>query len=132
MNRKFCRYWSLPSTAIRNLRISNIIAYLQNMLFFLSEFFSFYNRCVKGVRIRSYSGLYFPAFGLNTKRYGVSLRIQSKCRKIQTRTTLNTNTFQEVNFTLKNINILLYIIVLGASFKFSSQIFHGGPASCLN
>ena len=29
-----------------------------------------------------FSGLYFPAFGLNTERYGVSLRIQSKCGKI--------------------------------------------------
>ena len=29
---------------------------------------------VKSVRIRSYSGPYFPAFGLNTERYGVSLR----------------------------------------------------------
>ena len=26
---------------------------------------------------------YFPAFGLNTKRYGVSLRIQSKCGKMR-------------------------------------------------
>ena len=28
---------------------------------------------VKSVRIRSYSGLYFPAFGLNMKRYGVNV-----------------------------------------------------------
>ena len=34
--------------------------------------------CVKSVRIRSYSGLRFPAFGLNTERYGVSHRIQSE------------------------------------------------------
>ena len=27
------------------------------------------------------SGTYFPAFGLNTERYRVSLRIQSECRK---------------------------------------------------
>ena len=27
--------------------------------------------CIKSVRIRSYSGPYFPAFGLNTERYGV-------------------------------------------------------------
>ena len=27
--------------------------------------------CVKSVRIRSYSGPYFPAFGLNTERYGM-------------------------------------------------------------
>ena len=28
--------------------------------------------CVKSVRIRSYSGSHFPAFGLNTERYGVN------------------------------------------------------------
>ena len=41
--------------------------------------------CVKKVRIRSFSGSYFPAFGLNTERYGVSLRIQSECRKMRTK-----------------------------------------------
>ena len=37
--------------------------------------------CMKSVRIRSFSGPYFPAFGLNTDRYSVSLRIQNvgKC-----------------------------------------------------
>ena len=53
---------------------------------------------VKSVLIRSYSGPYFPAFGLNTKRYGVSLRIQSECGKIQTRITPNTDTFYAVFF----------------------------------
>ena len=53
-------------------------------------------RCVKGVRIRSYSGPYFPAFGLNTERYSVSLRIQSECGKIRTRITPNTETFHAV------------------------------------
>ena len=37
--------------------------------------------CVKSVHIRSYSGPYFPAFGLNMERYGVSLRILSEWRK---------------------------------------------------
>ena len=32
-----------------------------------------------------FSGPYFLAFGLNTERYEVSLRIQSKCGKIRTR-----------------------------------------------
>ena len=32
-------------------------------------------QCMKSVRIRSYSGPHFPAFGLNAERYGVSLRI---------------------------------------------------------
>ena len=31
-----------------------------------------YNHNVKSVSIRSYSDPYFPAFGLNTERYGVS------------------------------------------------------------
>ena len=30
-----------------------------------------YTHCVKSVRIRSYSGPYFPALGLNTDRYEV-------------------------------------------------------------
>ena len=52
--------------------------------------------CVKSVRIRSYSGPNFPAFGLNTKRYYVSLRIQSKCWKMRTRITPKTDTFYAV------------------------------------
>ena len=49
--------------------------------------------CMKRVCIRSYSGPYFPAFGLNTERYGVSRRSQSECGKIRTTITLNTDTF---------------------------------------
>ena len=51
---------------------------------------------VKSVRIRSNSGLYFPAFGLNTERYPVSLRIQTERGKIRTWITPNTDTFHEV------------------------------------
>ena len=36
---------------------------------------------VKSVHIPSFSGPYFPAFGLSTERYFVSLRIQSECDK---------------------------------------------------
>ena len=43
------------------------------------------DNCVESVQIRSFSGPYFPAFGLNTERYGASLCIQSKCGKIRTR-----------------------------------------------
>ena len=32
-----------------------------------------------------FSDPYFPAFGLNTKRYEASLRIQSECWKVRTR-----------------------------------------------
>ena len=52
--------------------------------------------CVKSVRIRSFSGRYFPAIGLNTERYGVSLRIQSKYGDKRTRKTPNTETSHRV------------------------------------
>ena len=45
--------------------------------------------CVKNVHIRSFSGLYFPT-------YIVYLHIQSKCRKIRTRKSPNTDTFHAV------------------------------------
>ena len=61
------------------------------------QYFTNFNHCVKSVRIRSYSGLHFPAFGLNTERDGVSLRIHSKCGKMRTRITPNTDTFYAVN-----------------------------------
>ena len=48
------------------------------MVVFPKKFLSYYMNnpihCVKSVRIRSYSGPYFPAFGLNTERYGVKMR----------------------------------------------------------
>ena len=55
------------------------------------------NYCAKSVLIRSYSGPNFPAFGLNTERYGVSFRIESECGKMWTRATPNTDTFYTVN-----------------------------------
>ena len=51
---------------------------------------------VTTVRIRSFTGSYFPAFGLDTERYGISFRIQSECRKIQTKETPNMNFFHVV------------------------------------
>ena len=57
---------------------------------------------VKSVCIWSFYGSYFPAFGLNTERYGVSLRIQSKCVKIRTRKTVDTDTFYAVIASIKN------------------------------
>ena len=57
-----------------------------------------YLYCVKSVHIRSFSGPYFPTFGLKTERYGVSLRIQSECKKIRTIKTPNKDTFHVVLF----------------------------------
>ena len=55
------------------------------------------SKYVKSIRIWSYSGPYLPAFGLDVARYGVSLRIQSECRKIRARITPNTDTFHAVS-----------------------------------
>ena len=46
---------------------------------------SFHIICVESVRIWSFSGPYFSAFGLSTEIYGVNLRIQSECGEIWTR-----------------------------------------------
>ena len=50
------------------------------------------------VRICSFSGPYFLAFGLNTERYRASLPIQSESVKIRTRKTPNKNTFTQCYF----------------------------------
>ena len=50
---------------------------------------------MKSVCIRSYSGPYFPAFGLNKERYGVC-----ECGKIRSRITPNTDTFHAVYINL--------------------------------
>ena len=72
--------------------------------------------CVKSVRIRSYSGPYFPVFGLNTERY-----ISSEWGKIRTRISPNTDTFYAVmimglylyvpELQLKMNNIKFYAVV---------------------
>ena len=48
-------------------------------------------------RIWSFSGPYFPAFRLNTERYGVSPRIQSERKKLRTKKTPSTDTFNAVS-----------------------------------
>ena len=53
---------------------------------------------VKTVGIRSYSRPCLPAFGLNTERYSISLRIQSKCGNMRTRITPNKDTFCAVKY----------------------------------
>ena len=71
--------------------------------------------CVKRVHILSFSSSHFPAFGLNTERYGISLRTQSKCWKIRTIKAQNTDTFHAV------LSIML-------SYYFSSEAVLQGMA----
>ena len=56
-----------------------------------------YCHWVKSSRIRSDSSPHFPAFGLNTERYFVTLHIESECEKIRTRITQNTEFFRVVS-----------------------------------
>ena len=51
---------------------------------------------VKSVSIWSFSGLYFPSFGLNMERHGVSLHIKYKWGELRTRQTPNTEPFHVV------------------------------------
>ena len=75
-------------------------------------------KSVKSVRIWSYSGPCFPAFGLNTERYSLSLRIQSECGKIQTRITPNTDTFYAVKtIFIKNKRALNLPLILTLFFS---------------
>ena len=60
-----------------------------------------WTHCVKSVRIRSSSGPCFSAFGLNTKRYSVSLCIQSECWKIRTTKSPNRDIFHAVSPTVQ-------------------------------
>ena len=60
----------------------------------------FIKHFVKSVLIQSYSVPYFAAFGRNTERYGVYLRIQFECEKIRTRITPNTDTFNAEKMVL--------------------------------
>ena len=74
--------------------------------------------CIKSVRIRNFSGPYFPAFGLNMARYYVSPHIQFKCGEIPTRKTPNTDTFHAVI-----VNLLLLCCHLNISSQRYSRFW---------
>ena len=98
--------------------------------------------CVKCVSIRSFSGPYFPTFGLNTERYShVSLHIQSKCRKVRTRKTPNKdkNTFhvvESIQVSIMWIRLIFWIrtkksfshTVPSAAWKVSKHGVISGPS----
>ena len=82
------------------------------------------NHCVKRVRIWSYFGSHFAAFGLNTEKYFVYLRIQSECGKIRTRISPNTDTFYGVSHMNRKQRWKLVNVFIQWS-KTNSGIFHG-------
>ena len=90
-----------------NLLFFNAWPPLQNKRFTcFSENISNVYHCVKSVRIRSYSGSHFLAFGLNTERYFVSLHIQSELEKMRTRIIPNKDTFHVGYITCGLLDIM--------------------------
>ena len=69
------------------------------------------------------SGPYPPAFRLNTDRYGVSLRIQSKCGRIRTRKNFVFGHFPRSDFLKKFI--LEYFICMHWEQSNKSKLSHG-------
>ena len=86
-----------------------------------------YLHWVKSVRIRSFSGPYFPAFGQNTERLIVSLCIQSKCGKIRTRKTQHTATFHAVLDFWRILYNWELQFESGASSNFNITTFANNP-----
>ena len=67
----------------------------------------------------------YPALGLNKERYGVYLRIQSECGKMQTRITPNVDTFyaartNDSNFISKKLSTT-FICTLRLSYGYISS-----------
>ena len=83
--------WFFPFSIPNSSRDTTRIFCQHEVKWFNSIQFIYHS--VKCIPIRSFSGLCFPTFGLNTERYGVSLRIQSECWKIGTRNFPNTDIF---------------------------------------
>ena len=52
-------------------------------------------------------GPYFPAFGQNTKRYEVSLRVQSECGKIRTK---NNSVFVHFSRSVKATEVTQFYV----------------------
>ena len=87
---------NILSSSVKTSLIFSINVFFYTKTFLKKCFHNLYLHdlhCMKSVRIQSYSGQHFPAFGLNTERYGVSLHIQSKCGIMQTRIAPNRDTF---------------------------------------
>ena len=70
---------------------------------------------VKSVRIRSYSGPYFPAFGTDTKRYG-----EIQIGEIRTRITSNTDNFYAAKMTAHNVAEIFNTVRIQTSVRIHS------------
>ena len=103
-------HFSMEQSVIANIRLYSILTFV------LENARNDYH-CVKSVHIRSYSGPYFPAFELNTERYGVFLRIHSEFGKMRTRITPNTDTFHAVHPPARRCAKEIIVLKNCAKFK---------------
>ena len=86
--------------------LKRLLLFFYNSTHFTSSFGELFGDCDSGTLRKKcpysdFSGPDFPAFVLNTEIYSVNPRILSKCRKIQTRETPNTDTFCAVIFNFE-------------------------------
>ena len=93
-----------------------------NLLGAQNRSFSFIH-CVKSVRIWSYSGPYFPTFGVNTERYSIFLCINFECGKIRTRIISNTGTFYAVIVTCFSLMVTPCTIELMVVIRSARLVF---------
>ena len=80
--------WMSTTKKLRTSFLANLIIRKPQVLLVICEFdkrIETLSCCVKCVRIESFSGPYFLAFGLKTEIYSANLRIQSECGKMRTR-----------------------------------------------
>ena len=73
--------------------------------------------CIKSVHIWSYSGPYFPAFGLNTERYGVSYD-ENTLKSLRINVFTELKKFKTSNYIVK---IKIYIMFICACFCTSNH-----------
>ena len=83
---------------------------------------------MKSVCVRSFSGRYFLEFGLNTERYGLSLRIQCECGKIRTRKTPNADTFHAENNSDNILGCLLLLLKIACRQLCSFPYYRQGKS----
>ena len=84
-----------------------------------------------------FPGLYFPAIGLNTERFSVSVHVQSECGKIRTRklrirTTVLKKLLANINKINSNVSkvILKYVSLNKIAYRKRSNLFNQDKLYC--
>ena len=79
------------SVSVRAILAKDEVGFFFFFFFFVTLMIFVRYRCVKGVRIRNFSGSYFPTFGLYTERHFV--RVEFECGEVRSRKSPNTALF---------------------------------------